>query len=320
MARRPTLLFCALAATDAGAGDYRVQTMPVPLAGDDAVTSNGCSTPLQGDVCMIFEFPGAPIPSGETIRTMTITDAELAEQTGFAGCTIRDLNAAVNILHPVVGALAVAIGAQADRSLYAPAASSCGSSLNTRFDGDSPIAANSCPPHPVMRPAEELEVFDGQRVDGTWTLHIENAAQSEGTLQSWGFAADVDCDTRPAPPPPSSCVPGPTTLCLNENRFEVTVAWRTNQGKSGQGTGVRLTPDSGYFWFFDPANAELMVKVLDACAHPYDRYWVFSAGVTNVEVTLLVTDTQTHQSKIYINPLNRTYVTVNDTDAFASCP
>ena len=29
--------------------------------------------------------------------------------------------------------------------------------------------------------------------------------------------------------------------------------------------GVPLTSDSGYFWFFDADNIELVVKVLDAC-------------------------------------------------------
>jgi hypothetical protein len=118
----------------------------------------------------------------------------------------------------------------------------------------------------------------------------------------------------------TGCVAGPTTLCLNANRFEVTASWRTGQNLVGQGVGVQLTPETGYFWFFDPDNVEVVVKVHDACADPFHRFWVFSSGMTNVEVTLLVTDTETGQSKLYINPLNRTYQAIADTDAFDRCP
>ena len=67
-----------------------------------------------------------------------------------------------------------------------------------------------------------------------------------------------------APGQPGPCVAGPTTLCLNGGRFRVTVFYATPEGASGPGMGVSLTGDSGYFWFFDAANIELVVKVLDA--------------------------------------------------------
>ena len=82
---------------------------------------------------------------------------------------------------------------------------------------------------------------------------------------------------------------------------------------------MALTPDSGYFWFFDPANVELTVKVLNGCA-VNNHYWVFAAGLTNVNVVLTVTDTQTGQTKSYTNPQGRTYLTILDTGAFATCP
>ena len=59
--------------------------------------------------------------------------------------------------------------------------------------------------------------------------------------------------------------PTPTTLCLSGRRFAVRVTWRVpSTGKSGAGTAVSLGADTGYFWFFDDANIELVVKVLDA--------------------------------------------------------
>jgi hypothetical protein len=108
-------------------------------------------------------------------------------------------------------------------------------------------------------------------------------------------------------------------LCLNNGRFRVTADWRTPDGTTGQGQAVPLTSDSGYFWFFGANNIELITKVLDACAFN-DHYWVFAAGLTNVEVTLRVLDTQTGSLKTYINPLNTAFQPIQDTSAFATCP
>ena len=57
------------------------------------------------------------------------------------------------------------------------------------------------------------------------------------------------------------------------------------------GNAVEITPDTGYFWFFNQENVELLVKVLDGCMIT-DHWWVFAGGLTDVEVTLRVTDTQ----------------------------
>jgi len=291
------------------------------LSGDDATTGNQCTTPLQGDVCMHFSFNGGPFGPGESAREVVVTDGFIQQQTGYSNCVIRDLNAAVNIYHPTVGKLSVALERSGSaRSLYGPNSAGCGNILNSRFDDEDAQAPDACPPQPILRAVQPLSAFDGARVDAAWRLDVANSTLQDGSIQSWGFAADVDCQTVPDPPPPSECVPSPTTLCLNDNRFEVTASWRTNQNQSGQGVGVRLTSETGYFWFFHPDNVEVTVKVLDACADPFHRFWVFSSGGTNVEVTLLVTDTKTHQSKMYINPLNRVYVTNTDTDAFDSCP
>jgi hypothetical protein len=117
----------------------------------------------------------------------------------------------------------------------------------------------------------------------------------------------------------ATCAPDAATLCLNNSRFRVTADWRKPDGTTGQGQAVPLTPDSGYFWFFNPANIEAVVKVLNACAVS-DHYWVFAAGLTNVEVTLRVVDTQTGSVKTYVNPLGTAFQPVQDTSAFATCP
>ncbi len=63
---------------------------------------------------------------------------------------------------------------------------------------------------------------------------------------------------------PLACESDATTLCLNGGRFRVTADWRTLTA-SGTGIAVALTSDSGYFWFFDAANVEVLVKALNGC-------------------------------------------------------
>ncbi len=116
----------------------------------------------------------------------------------------------------------------------------------------------------------------------------------------------------------TACVPGPTVLCLGEERFRVEVRWQTAAGTSGEGQAVRLTPDSGYFWFFSPANVELIGKVLDGCA-VNDRFWVFSAGLTDVGVELEVTDTTSGAQRVFSHPRGAPYPPRFDTEAFV-CP
>ena len=113
----------------------------------------------------------------------------------------------------------------------------------------------------------------------------------------------------------SVCTPG---TCLNGDRFAVSVRWLTAQG-SGSGRQVKLTSDSAYYWFFDPSNVELVVKVLDGCAIN-GHYWVFMGGLTNVRVEITVTDVATGVARTYLNLLGHAFQPVQDTSAFAACP
>ena len=120
--------------------------------------------------------------------------------------------------------------------------------------------------------------------------------------------------------PAGSCIEDATTLCLNEGRFRVRSRWITRSGASGDGNAVKLTGDTGYFWFFNAANVELVLKVLDACATPFESFWVFAAGLTNVEVEIEVEDIESELVQIYFNPLDRPFEAIQDTAAFATCP
>lgn len=117
---------------------------------------------------------------------------------------------------------------------------------------------------------------------------------------------------------PGPCSPGPNALCLAGGRFKVEASWQTGNAH-GAATAQSLGNDSGNFWFFSPDNVELTAKVLNAC-DGFDRYWVFVSGLTNVEVTIKVTDTHNGQVRQYFNPQGTAFAPVQDTNAFATCP
>lgn len=110
-----------------------------------------------------------------------------------------------------------------------------------------------------------------------------------------------------------------TDLELLGERFRVSATWRTADGASGAAQAAPLTGETGLFWFFSPTNAELVVKILDACVPPFDRFWVYAAGLTDVEVELTVEDTWTRQSKTYHRPRGSLFAPIADTSTFNGC-
>jgi hypothetical protein len=118
-----------------------------------------------------------------------------------------------------------------------------------------------------------------------------------------------------APVLPFTCGDAETSVCLKENRFKTEVSFRTFDGDHGSGRTSKLTRDSASFWFFQPDNLEMMVKVVDACTLN-NRFWVFASGLTNVEVTLRVTDSLTGKSKVYVNPNGVPFLPIQDINAF----
>jgi hypothetical protein len=101
--------------------------------------------------------------------------------------------------------------------------------------------------------------------------------------------------------PGGLCQASPTRLCLQGQRFGVEVAWKDFQGNTGAGRAVPLTADTGSFWFFDAANLELVVKVLDGRSLN-GKYWVFYGALSSVEYTMTVTDYASGATKKYVNP------------------
>ena len=111
------------------------------------------------------------------------------------------------------------------------------------------------------------------------------------------------------------CAPDATVACLQNGQFRIAVSWRAAVG--GAASAAQVVPvasNSTGFWFFDPGNVELVVKVLDGRS-VNGKFWVFYGSLSNVEFTLTVTDTQTNVVRTYFNPQGQ-LASVADTSAF----
>jgi len=101
------------------------------------------------------------------------------------------------------------------------------------------------------------------------------------------------------------CRVGDSFLCLRQRRFEVQVHWTDPDVAGNFGSGgaipVAISDESGLFWFFNPANLELVVKVLDGGALN-GHYWVFYGALSDVEYWVTVRDTVGGLNRTYHNP------------------
>jgi hypothetical protein len=110
------------------------------------------------------------------------------------------------------------------------------------------------------------------------------------------------------------------SLCLFDSRFTVSADFKFANGDQGFAQAVPLGDgnSSGYYWFFDVNNAEVLVKLINGCA-VNGHFWFFAAGLTNLEVEIGIIDAQTGARRVYTNPANTAFAPIQDTAALA-CP
>jgi hypothetical protein len=187
----------------------------------------------------------------------------------------------------------------------------------------------------------QLHYFDfGSKASGSYRVVFEGGSRWKSEVYGGEACSRWSCDPSsgapiilaagqhfgsvhflPAPLQPyTGCTDTAGALCLQEGRFRVKARWKDFLGQTGLATPVRITDESAYFWFFDPGNVELMVKALNACTPRLgNNFWVFAAGLTNVEVELEVEDTLAGTTRLYENPLGRVQPPVLDVNAFDTC-
>jgi hypothetical protein len=106
---------------------------------------------------------------------------------------------------------------------------------------------------------------------------------------------------QPVPAPGCPPVYPVQNLCFGDEQFDITVTFKNPAtGLDGNGTFVPLTQDTGVFWFFDDANLELMVKILDGRT-VNGRFWFFYGALSDVDYTISVHNTKTNAVKTYHN-------------------
>jgi hypothetical protein len=158
----------------------------------------------------------------------------------------------------------------------------------------------------------EIKVFYSQLTNLKFTLSVtdtttgrtknySNTAGDCGAIDpnfGSGSATSSTESSVTALPSTGSCVANSTTLCLLNNRFSVSVAWRNQfNGASGVGAPKRLSALTGAFSFDDPANLEILIKTLDFG----DKILVIYGSLSNFEYTIRVTDTLSGRFKDYRN-------------------
>jgi hypothetical protein len=115
-----------------------------------------------------------------------------------------------------------------------------------------------------------------------------------------------------------ACIPSDSAMCLNGGRFKVEATFMAGGQPQGTAHVVKLTDETGYLWFFNASNVEVVVKVINACSFN-QRFWVYAGGLTDVNVVLKVTDTLTDTVKTYTNPQGAKFQPIQDSSAFATC-
>ncbi len=160
----------------------------------------------------------------------------------------------------------------------------------------------------------EVPIVDDDIAESDETLRLQ-------LLSPTGVLDEVSLTVVDEDAVSTACVPSARTLCLGEGRFRVTASWNLADGSLGEGRAQQLTERSGTFWFFDPANVEMLVKVLDGCRVPgLAAHWVFVAATTDVGYSLDVLDTRTGIHRTYGNTAGVAAVPVQDTETFVACP
>ncbi len=132
---------------------------------------------------------------------------------------------------------------------------------------------------------------------------------------SWKIVREGPVPTgkaEPASPALASCVDDDTTVCLYGGRFKVKASYKDYSGASGVGHAVKLTPDTGYFWFFSSSNVEAIAKIVNFCGSATNNYGIYAGGMTDLEVHLYVTDTEKGTYREYVNPLGKGFSLLSD--------
>jgi len=144
---------------------------------------------------------------------------------------------------------------------------------------------------PLLPAGTDHVTVSGLEPGTAYAFHV----RAENGFGDSAFTPEVAATTAV---PGGPCVAGAQTLCLLGRRFSVQAAWENQfNGASGRAFAIPSTDSTGFFYFTDPTNFELIVKILNFG----DVVKVFYAELTNLRFSITVTDSQTGAVKAYQN-------------------
>ncbi|MCB9342012.1 MAG: proprotein convertase P-domain-containing protein [Lewinellaceae bacterium] len=200
---------------------------------------------------------------------------------GPAG-TITDVNVLnLSINHTYINDLIVKLKSPAttERTLLSQI---CGSQNNilTNLDDESANPYNTipCPPtnNGTYQPYQALSAFDGENLNGTWTLTINDVAnQDGGSLQAWSLQV---CYVPPAPP-----------LNVVASGTNVTC----NGGNNGSATATATGGSGGYLYAWSNGGMSQTINNLTA--------GTYTVTVTSGSATSTASYTVTQPAAIVVN-------------------
>jgi len=134
----------------------------------------------------------------------------------------------------------------------------------------------SGPPAPCPQPWWSSHAAIGQLRAGAWEV------------QAW-------LDGQPYATTSLTVEASPTLVAIGSfeyfgTNFRIQVEWRDpRNGQVAKAPGLALSDRAAQFWFFDPGNPEVTVKILDGRT-VNDHHWLFASTLSTVELTLRVTE------------------------------
>lgn len=212
---------------------------------------NSCSSPVLSSVfsfttasCGNFVATNVPVAISAT-GTPTVTSTLTVATNG----TINDLNV-VNLVgtHSYIQDLTITLTSPAGTVVTLFDAICAGENdFNLSLDDEATPGALPCPPvgGGTYQPSSVLSAFDGEAMNGTWTLTVtDNANQDGGSLTGWGLNICFTPST-PCTPPTAPTLGGTTSICAgNSTTLSVTAGtlndatnWQWYSGSCG-GTAV----------------------------------------------------------------------------------
>lgn len=156
-----------------------------------------------------------------------------------------------------------------------------------------------------------LTALTGTAASGTWNLCVgDSVGGDSGTIDGWTLHLIM-----------TPCADGEYNLCLLHNnlgtaQFSVTMDYlATSGGNWEHGRSVGISDQAGYFYFTNPANMEILVKMIDACTVT-NSYWIFVSGLTDRGIGVRVERVGLGSGVIYGNNLGDNFTLVKDFTSF----